>query len=212
MSEHDYDQRPFEFLPLKEQLKQAGLLEQELEKMEAQRPSLDEIKESVASNKQHESKKWRFKDGALNYFNNHKDIYKFLSRKQLRKVDDGLYCALRKEGTLEAAIPKTIRRDFSDIDPVAYFKKHHAHRCQTVTDLFKRDQTLYKVLHKKGILNGLLDKNQYTDYKNNPLEIFRSDPEYNGLTRTQLNKKNRALYRALHYHNQMDEAIPVKNS
>lgn len=210
MFKHDYDVKPLELLPLREQLKKAGLLETELQKTEQERLSIEEIKEIIALQKQKENKYYRFKSGALNYFNKHRAVYKWLSRKQLREIDGGLYFALRKEGTLTIAIPRTIRRDFSKIDPIQYFKKHHAEHCKNVTDLFKRDQTLYAVLHKSGELGDLLDKEEYADYKNNPLEIFRAYPEYHDLSRTQLSKINRRLYRALHYYGQIDEAIPIK--
>jgi hypothetical protein len=211
MFEHDYDKKPFELFSLKEQLAQAGLLEEELEKLERERPCIDELVAQIAKNKANEpSVYWRFKDGGLNYFHKHISIYKWLSRKQLHEIDGGLYFRLLRDGDLEKAISHTIRRDFTKIDPVAYFKKFHAQHCTTVIDLYKRDQTLYVVLRSQGKLDDLLTKKVYVDYKKNPLALFNSKPEYQGLTRSQLNKINRPLYRALHYYNQMDDAIPLQ--
>ena len=145
----------------------------------------------------------------LKYYWDNIEKYRGLSRKQLRKIDQGLYSALRRTNQLKVAIPHTIRRNLSN--PLDLFNKHYKGKVQTRTELFKIDQSLYHALNNKRLLDKVLPGNGYNYYNKNPLAIFKENiDKYKGLSRTQLSKVNRKLYRALMRHNQMDEAIPPK--
>ncbi len=92
----------------------------------------------------------------VRYFQQHyKD--RIASRKQLRRVDNRLYLALKKCGELNGVLPRT-KRDWTQIDPVQYFNVNFGGKIPNQKQLQKADRGLYYILHRRGLLYQIFPK------------------------------------------------------
>jgi hypothetical protein len=78
---------------------------------------------------------------------------KIATRDQLQTKDPSLMLLLRKTGKLDAVLPERVYRDYSKVDPVAYFSEHYAGRITTPGQLQKEDSGLFQKLRKMGKLD-----------------------------------------------------------
>src|SRR3989338_2420834 len=148
---------------------------------------------------------------ALEFFIAHKEKYHGLSRTELQKIDSGLYQKLLKEERLNQLIlPK--RNRWLHQSPLAYFlSQYEINKDISRTELRKRYCYLYNRLKKENQLSVAIPKkkgNNYHGYET-PLAYFLAQSTtYQGLTRSQLQQKDMAMYMALWRAKQIEAAIP----
>lgn len=167
-------------------LTRKGLLDQAI-------PQADD--QAVARGKK---SKRNFGDDPLAYYQEH---YAGLTRGQLKKKDQSLYCRLHQDGLLSHLPLQQVHRDFGD--PLVYYQEHHAGL--TRGQLERENPTFYQRLRKDKLLEHIpvkkrtFGKDALSYYKNN----------YSGLTRGQLIKADANLYKRL-WNDGLLEHIPLK--
>ena len=107
---------------------------------------------------------------------------------------------------LEARV-KWVERTDRKKDPLDFFREHYD-SSTTRTKLSKEDNALYRILHRRGVLdvaipdfdaeaseNGRRARIEVSRFGQNPLEFYREN--YPGMTRGQLGKEDQGLYQRL---------------
>ena len=157
-----------------------------------------------------------FGNDPLAFFKEHSDIYQGLSRSDLDRVDGSLYQTLRNRGQLDLAIPtKRINprikyRGYES--PLAYFQAHHEkYATLTRSELEHLDTGLYDALLRRKQLDAAIpEKRETRDFKGNPLEVFMANPNFKGISRSELKTLDQSLYVKLRKCGQIAQAIPGK--
>ena len=155
----------------------------------------------------------KFQGNPLAYFKEHEEMYKEMTRTQLRTFDQGLYLALHKTGQIDEAIPETAFRGYPT--PLEYI---HANSEQyqnlTKTQLKEKDSGLYRALRRLDQLDEVVSHPTliYRGHET-PLDYFRAHfYKYERMTRGQLSLTDSGLYRSLVRRGQLDKAIPLHAS
>jgi len=111
---------------------------------------------------------------------------------ELRKINNGLYERLRRDGLL-GGVP-TVMRVFGD-DPIQFYKTHHdgVNRAE----LKSLNSGLYERLRRDGLLDVVptVSSIKPADFGNDPVAYYHK--HHSGLTRGQLQNKNHGLYNRL---------------
>ncbi len=156
-------------------------------------------------------KKRKYHGNPLAYFRENEEIYKGMTRGQLRNFDQGFWVSLRNANQLDQAIPKTAFRGYST--PLDYVHANsEQYKNLTKTQLKEKDRELYRALRRLDQLDEVVSPSTllYRGHKT-PLDYFRAHfQKYLGITRGQLSLADPGLYRSLIRHEQLDEAMPLQ--
>jgi hypothetical protein len=137
---------------------------------------------------------------------------KVASRAELRREDSGLHIKLLRLGVLGRILPPAHMpyRDWSKIDPVAYFDEHWKGKVSNRRELYRRDQGLYQKLRQQGKLDEILpDKRSVRDWsKTDPVAYFHRHWKGKVSGRRELQQKDRGLYALLWRRGKLDELFP----
>ena len=100
-------------------------------------------------------------------------------------------------------------------DPLDFFREHY-NSSTTRSKLSKEDNTLYRILRRRGVLdvaipdfdakaseNGRRARIEVSRFGQNPLEFYREN--YPGMTRGQLQKEDQGLYQRLRRYGLLEE-------
>ncbi len=156
-----------------------------------------------------EYRDWKSID-AVQYFNEHYKG-KITSRKQLSEEDQCLYNKLRIIGKLDQILPSQHEnhRDFTQNDPMQYFKKFHAGKITTRSQLKEGDPGLYEKLRKLNKLDEVLPDLQRRDFSQiDPIQHFNQHYKGKITSRKQLAKEDSGLYNKLYKLGKLDEVLP----
>ncbi|MDP3733757.1 MAG: hypothetical protein Q8R37_00880 [Nanoarchaeota archaeon] len=149
-------------------------------------------------------KKRHFGDDPLVYLFYYQQHYAGLTRGQLKKKDQSLYCRLRRDGLLSHIPIMQEHRDFGD--PLAYYQEHYADL--TRGQLWEKDQNLYHRLRNDGLLLEQIPVKK-KNFGKDALAYYNE--HYPGVTRGQLQKQEPSLYKRL-WNDGLLEHIPLKKN
>jgi len=91
----------------------------------------------------------------VEYFKENYGDREDMTRSQLQREDGGLFQALIKHGQMDEAVPIK-KRDWSNTDPVQYFRDNYGDSNITRAKLQREDAGLYELLRRKGLLDDTI--------------------------------------------------------